>query len=153
MPHELTHEQNRVVIVKSVITKIFNPSKYWMVTIQPFWKTLFCSVPVLFIASLIVIVPFSVLFNSVLYVRFGAFVRWLYYSVYFLFWYWKCIPGILIPLYNHHQAVNKTSYSRQCHLCLSIGIERPIIIIDIEGYPEPVSPYGLADSETLLFAV
>jgi hypothetical protein len=36
MPHELTHEQNRVAIVKSVITKIFNPSKYWMVTIQPF---------------------------------------------------------------------------------------------------------------------
>jgi hypothetical protein len=51
MPHELTHEQNRVATVSSIIPKIFNPSKYWAVTIQPFWKTLFCSVPVLFIAS------------------------------------------------------------------------------------------------------
>jgi hypothetical protein len=36
MPLELTNEQNRVAIVNSVITKIFNPCKYGMVTIQPF---------------------------------------------------------------------------------------------------------------------
>ncbi len=33
MPHELTHEQNRVAIVNSIVTKIFNPCKYWTVTI------------------------------------------------------------------------------------------------------------------------
>jgi hypothetical protein len=36
MSHELTHEQNRVAIVDSLITKILNPYKYWMVTIKPF---------------------------------------------------------------------------------------------------------------------
>jgi hypothetical protein len=28
-------QANRVTVVSSIITKIFNPSKYWMVTIQP----------------------------------------------------------------------------------------------------------------------
>jgi hypothetical protein len=36
VPHELTHEQNGGAIVIFIITKIFNPSKYWKVTIQPF---------------------------------------------------------------------------------------------------------------------
>jgi hypothetical protein len=38
----------------------------------------------------------------------------------------------------------QTSYSRQCHLCLSIGSERPITIIDIEGYTEQISLYWLS---------
>jgi hypothetical protein len=37
-----------------------------------------------------------------------------------------------------------TSYSRQRHLCLSIGSESPVTINDIEGYPELISPYGLS---------
>jgi hypothetical protein len=32
MPHELTHRQDRVAIVNSVIAKKFNPYKYWTVT-------------------------------------------------------------------------------------------------------------------------
>ncbi len=59
MPYELTHEQNRVAIVSSVITKIFNPCKYWTVTIQPFSKNptincLYCLLPV-FLARLLFI--------------------------------------------------------------------------------------------------
>ncbi len=38
----------------------------------------------------------------------------------------------------------KTSFSRQRYLCLSIGSERPIVIIDIEGYLELISPNGLS---------
>jgi hypothetical protein len=38
MPYELPHEPNRVAIVNSVITKIFNPSEYWTVTVQHFLR-------------------------------------------------------------------------------------------------------------------
>jgi hypothetical protein len=54
MPHGLTHGQNRVANVNFIITKIFNPCKYWTVTIQLFVKRLDHSVPVSFIASFIV---------------------------------------------------------------------------------------------------
>ncbi len=108
MPHELTHEQNRVAIVNSVITKIFNPFKYLTVTIQPFRKTLNHSAPVLFIVSFIIKLLF-VLFS---FVWFRAFVRlfsvWLF-SVFFCSdsgiafqVIWSCFS-----IYNNHPAVNK----------------------------------------------
>jgi hypothetical protein len=75
MPHELTHEQNRIAIVNSVITKIFNPCKHWTVTIFPptFPKKhltiqcLFCSM----LVSLFNLCSFSA------FVRFSDFV-WLF---------------------------------------------------------------------------
>jgi hypothetical protein len=81
MPHELTHRQNTVAIVNSVITKIFNPCKYWLVTIQRFCKTLNHSVPVLSIASFIV----RLLFILSSFVRFSALFDYSVfdYSVYF----------------------------------------------------------------------
>jgi membrane-associated protease RseP (regulator of RpoE activity) len=70
MPHELTHGQNRVAIVNSVIKKIFNPCKYWGsgVMIQPFCKPISDPVSVLFIASycttFVFVVQFSALFDN-----------------------------------------------------------------------------------------
>jgi hypothetical protein len=50
--HTFNFRQNKVVIVISVISKILNPSKCWMVTIQLLLNdTLFLSELVLFIAS------------------------------------------------------------------------------------------------------
>ncbi len=70
-------------------TKIFNTCNYRMVMIQPFCKTLNHSVPVLFIASFIVLLLF--ILSS--FVCFSAFV-WLFrvrlFRVFFLFWYWNC---------------------------------------------------------------
>jgi hypothetical protein len=106
MPHELTHRQNRVAIVNSVMAKIFNPCKYWIVTIQPFVKTLNYSVPVLFIAIFycltlvrsFYIVRFSTLFDSV-------FNYAVYFSVLILELYSRYLNPYLI--YNNHPAVNK----------------------------------------------
>ncbi len=59
----LTFRQNRVIIVSSVIAKIFNPSKYWMVTSQlPLNGTVFNRCLLLFISSYLLLnfclVPF-----------------------------------------------------------------------------------------------
>jgi hypothetical protein len=64
----LTFRQNRVVIVSSVIAKMFNPSKCWTVTIQlPVNDSLFNQCLLLFIASYLLFILYSVLwFNSVL---------------------------------------------------------------------------------------
>ncbi len=136
-------QANRVAIVSSVITKIFNPSKYWTVTIQllferhSFDQWLYCLL-------LVFIVRFSALFDLVLLFQCSN------YSVYVLSWSWKCIPGISIPLYTNHQAINKHHTADSVIFCLGIGNERPITIIDIEGYLEPISPYWLRDSETVI---
>ncbi len=112
---------NRAAIVSSVITKIFNPSMYWMVTIEPlFLMTLFWAVLVFFIAS----------FYCLTFVQLSAFcsIRFifqcLHYSVNFLSWYRKC-PDVSIPLYNIQQAVNKHHTADSVIFCLSIGSERP----------------------------
>jgi hypothetical protein len=91
MPCELTHRKSRVAIVDSVIAKIFNPCKYWTVTIQPFHKTLNLSVPVLFIASFYG----SALVCSVFFCSIQCFCSII--QCIFLFSYWNCIPGISIP--------------------------------------------------------
>jgi hypothetical protein len=88
------------------MAKIFNPCKYWIVTIQPFVKTLNYSVPVLFIASFygltlvrsFSIVRFSTLFDSV-------FNYSVYFSVLILELYSRYLNPYLI--YNNHPAVNK----------------------------------------------
>ncbi len=106
MPHELTHKQNRVAIVHSAITKILNPSKYWMVTIQPFLKdTHLFSASIVYCQFLLLnFYLFSALIDSVL----CSIIQCSNYSVYFLFRYWKkYIPGISIPLYNNQPAVKK----------------------------------------------
>ncbi len=108
MPLGLTHEQNRVAIVNSVITKIFNPFKYSTVTIQPFRKTLNHSVPVLLIVSFIIQLLF-VLFS---FVWFRALVR--LFSVWLFSVFFCSDTGIAFQviwsrysIYNHHPAVNK----------------------------------------------
>jgi hypothetical protein len=50
----------------------------------------------------------------------------------------------LIPSYTIHQAVNKHHTADGTIFCLSIRSERPITIIDIERYPEPISPNGFS---------
>jgi hypothetical protein len=64
----LTLRQNRVVIVSSVIAKIFNPSKCWMVTIQLLLNvTLLSSVLVIVHCQLLLFNLHSVLlFDSVI---------------------------------------------------------------------------------------
>ncbi len=66
MPHEQTHEQNRVAIVNSVITKIFNPCTYWMIKFQPFHFS-FSAFIVYSQFLLFDFCSFSALFNSVLF--------------------------------------------------------------------------------------
>jgi hypothetical protein len=70
---------------------------------------------------------------------------------YFLSWYWNCIPGISILQITQQQSSGKpiNSYIRLHHLCLSVGSWGPITVIDIVRYPEPISPNGLAEGETL----
>jgi hypothetical protein len=65
----LTFRQNRVVIVSSVITKKFNPSKCWTVTIQlPVNNILFNQCLLLSITNYLLFDFYSVLlFDSVLY--------------------------------------------------------------------------------------
>jgi hypothetical protein len=103
MPRELTHEQNRVAIVDSLILKIFNRSKYYMVTIQPFLKTLICSVPALFIVSFycLTLVHSVLLFDSVL----CSIVQCLNYSVCFLFWHRKYFQ-VFQSRYTNRQSIN-----------------------------------------------
>jgi hypothetical protein len=145
---------NRVAIVSSEITKIFNTSKYWMVIIQFLERHSFfflisaCMVCCQFYCSTFVWFSALFVFKCFIcfsaFVQFGSFVQYSNYSVCFLSWSWKCIPGILIPLYTSQQAVNKHLTPDSAIFCLSIGSERPIMIMDIEGYPEPITQYELS---------
>jgi hypothetical protein len=71
------------------------------------------------------------------------------YSVYFCVLILESYSRYFDPINNNHPAV-KTSYSRQHHLSLSIGSEIPITIIDIVGYSEPISPFGLSRQRVLI---
>jgi hypothetical protein len=153
---------NRVGIVSSVITKIFNPSKYCTVTTQPLLNDtllisaciVYCQFSLFDICSTFVrfsvfvwfsaFVRFSIFVQLSAFVRFGSFVLYSNYSVYFLSWYWKCISGILIPFYNNQQAINKHHTADSTIFCFSTESKGPITIIDQEGYPEPIYPYGLS---------
>ncbi len=146
---------NRVAIVSFVITKIFTLASIGQSQFNFFWMTLFWSVLVLFITSFSCSIfvqfhAFVVLFDSVLFVRFGSLVQYSNYSEYFLSWPCKCIPGISIPLYTNQQAVNKHTADITI-FCFSILSERPITIIDKEGYLEPISPYGLSRRRDIKF--
>jgi hypothetical protein len=79
----LPFRQNRVAMVSSKITKIFNPSKRWTVTIQLILNdTLFLSVLVIVWCRLLLFDPHSVLlFNSVLLFKSNSFVQYSNYSV------------------------------------------------------------------------
>ncbi len=104
-------QANRVKIVSSVITKIFNLCKYWMVTTQPsvyIFSAYLHLLPVFcYCSSVVWFSLISVLFYSTPFVRLFS-VRLLVYSVYFLSWYWNCIPAILIPITTTiQQFVNK----------------------------------------------
>ncbi len=113
----LTFRQNRVVIVSSVIAKIFNPSKCWTVTIWlPLNDTLFNQCLLLFIANYLLID-----FDSVLYLIQCSYSMqcycsiWFFCSVFVLFG--KCSVLILEmclryfnPINIKHQAVNKHHY-------------------------------------------
>jgi hypothetical protein len=90
--------QNRVVLVSSVITKIFNSMQVLDGHISTFWMTL------LFYSELVNIIAcasyssFScVQCYSFSYSLFNFVIQYSYCSVNIRFWSWKCVPGILIP--------------------------------------------------------
>ncbi len=143
MPHELTSEQNQVAIVNSIIRKIFNPCKYWAVTIKPFRKHSNHSVTVLFVASFY----FLTFGHSLLCANqcFCSNVQCLITQCIFC-----SDTGIVFQVfqscYSHtttnqqsiniiHQTVPFLSYYRK---------QSPVTTIDIEGYLEPISPYRLS---------
>ncbi len=135
-------QANRVAIVSSGITNILTIASIGPSQFNLFWMTLFSSVLVLFIAS----------FYCTTFVQFSAFCVWFsafcltlcfcsirffcsvfgWFSV-FSVRYWKCIPGISIPLYNIQQAVNKHHTADSAIFCLSIGSNRPIRHRGISG--------------------
>jgi hypothetical protein len=138
MPHELTHEQNRVAIVNAVITKICNPCKYWTVTIQPFRETQNHSVPMLFSVSLLFDFCLSVFFCSIqcfCWILQCSIMQCIFYSdtgIVFQVFRSHITTTIRHSINIIHQTAPSLSWYRR---------ERPITIIDIEGYPEPTSPY------------
>jgi hypothetical protein len=84
-------QANRVATVSSVITAIFIPASIGQSQFKVFEQhssdqCFYCLLPIFFFGF----VRFSA------FVRFGSFVQYLNYSVCFLSWSWKCIPGILI---------------------------------------------------------
>jgi hypothetical protein len=105
--HTFNTQANRVVIICSVITRIFNPMKCWTVTFQPLsidtrdylcLLIIACSHLLLFDYYLILCsISFSACFN----VHF--IVNPVKYSVLIL----ECIPGILIPTTTFIKRVNK----------------------------------------------
>jgi hypothetical protein len=72
---------NRVVIGSSVITKIFNPCKYWTVTTQP---SVTCSVFIHFHCKFSFTVPQLFDFSFVSVFIYTHFILLFIYSVYFL---------------------------------------------------------------------
>jgi hypothetical protein len=103
----LTFKQNRVVIVSSIIAKIFNPSRCWTVTIKLLLNdTLFNQCLLLFIASYLLsnfyLVP---LFDSVFFIQcsFYCSIRF-FYSVVVLFG--KCLILILEMCSRYFDPVN-----------------------------------------------
>ncbi len=92
---------------------------------------------------------FSALFNSVLLFDYSVFELFRVFSVLIL----ELYSRYFNPTLQQPSGSQLTSYSRQHHLCLSIESERPITIIDIEGYPEPISPYGLSRRRDIYFVI
>jgi hypothetical protein len=122
-------QANRVAIVSSIIIKIFNSCKHWTVTIQPavfmFSETVSNCIRCQFsvtVHQLFDFHSFLLCFCSILFVKFISI--WLFvYSVYFLSWYWNCIPGISIPIITTIRQVNKHHTSDSAIFCLNIGSE------------------------------
>ncbi len=125
----LTFRQNRVAIVSSVISTIFNPSKFWPITIQlSLNDTLFISacyylLPVTYCSTFVFSVPFfdSVFIRCNALFEFDCFSQCPNYFVYVQSWSWKCVPGISIHLNTHHQTVNKHHTADSTIFCLCIG--------------------------------
>ncbi len=122
--HTFNFRQNKVVIVISVISKILNPSKCWMVTIQLllndtlFYQNLYCLLPVVIVGLLFVSV---LLFDSVFSSMQWLCSIWIFcsvsnYSAYALSWSWKCIPGISIPLNINYLAIKNIVQQTERHL-------------------------------------
>jgi hypothetical protein len=110
-----------------------------------FLKTLNHSEPLLFMASFycltlvysVLLLDSMLLFNSLIFVRL--------FSVRIS----QCIFCSDTTYSRYFEPINTTTNRQsiniiQCHLFLSIRRDRPITIIDVEGYPEPISPYGLS---------
>jgi hypothetical protein len=76
-------QADRVVIVSSLIAKIFNPSKSWTITIRPHLNdTLVYSVLIIVKCQLFAVrLLYSAFFDSVFSVSLNSFVQHLYYSV------------------------------------------------------------------------
>ncbi len=122
-------QANRVTFVSSIITKIFNPSKCCMVTIQLVLNdTLFISACIVYCQIYIVWLLFFQCFHLIqcficcsAFVWFDSFVQCSNYSVYVLSWSWKCIPGISIWININPQAINKHHTADSAIFCLSTG--------------------------------
>ncbi len=91
----------------------------------------------------------SVLFCSIWFCSIFSVRLFIYLVCHFLFWYWNCIPGISIPSKTTIWQVNKDHTPDCAILCLSIGSESLLPSNTLVGYPEPISPIGLAEGETL----
>ncbi len=148
---EQTSRKNRVLIVVPVITRYLTLAKIG-------WSTFalqFCSCLIvldsasLFVASLLLViyrwlfvilpvVSYSHLFillshckfafASVLFALFCSIIQ-----CYFLFWYWKRIQGILIPITTSIWQVNKHHTTRLRNLLSWYRKQEPITIIDTRG--------------------
>jgi hypothetical protein len=120
--------QYRVVVVSSLIAKIFNPSKCWTVTIQPFWihsRLNLCSF-LLFVASC---VPLD------------SFVQYSYFLVNIQFLSWKCV--IFRSCKQQSSAVNKHHTPDRTIFVL---VQEQVAYYNHRhrrGYMEPIFSYGL----------
>jgi hypothetical protein len=145
--------------------KIFNPRKHRMVTNHPsvsvhvqcihFRSLCVASLSaVIYLLFDILPVVFLICFHSFLFdytdsasVLFVFSVR--LFIVIFLLWYLNCIPGILIHItpYQQPSCTSINIIHQTAHLS-QYRKQGPTTIIDISGYPEPISSIGSVEGET-----
>ncbi len=143
----LISEQNRVVIVSSVIANIFIPSKCWTVTIQPFESLSYKSVLVIIICCQFTIV--RLLFRA-----YSIQCSILLFSVQLL---GKCSVLILemCSIYfdpvnnNHQQSINIIHQTAPSFVLVQEGVAYYNHRHRMR-YMEPIFSIGLADGESIL---
>jgi hypothetical protein len=118
---------NRVEIVSSIITRYLTLAKHRMFTIHlsVFVYVQWISFKSLFIARWYAVIR-QLLFITLpvvwlTFIRFCSItsfcsiIRCSIIQCHFLFWYWNCIPGVLIPHITNHPASQQISYTRLRH--------------------------------------
>ncbi len=133
-------QANRVAIVNSAITKIFNPCKHWTVKIQHSvlyvqWISVYSySLPVFHCLSVVWFSFVSVLLCLNNFVRLFCVRLFFFTHCIFLFLYWNCIPGISISITTTIWQVNKHQTSDSAIFCLSIGSKSQLPSQTLMGY-------------------